>query len=232
MAAHRLLTEEISSTPNMSGSAPTTPGGLPSAVTPMRLPKLMTATFLGQGEDILWEARPSAFLYLVGPTIFLIFVVIVNLYIQNFVTTSPLFHTLPWPSSFPSYSWSNNSVEVIVGIILLLIAVLYYGVKWLQRARTVYAVTTTRVIRQKGILGKDFDEIQLGQVRGIDVKQSLLQRLLGYGTVRVSAEGGAPGSLGNEDWVGLIHPLKFQRCIENAQESLRGGAGQIPQPRR
>lgn len=209
-----------------------TPGGLPSAVTPMRLPKLMTATFLGQGEQILWEARPSAFLYLVAPTLFAIFAVLVNIYIQGGVASSALYNKLWAPSFIANYQpWSESSPEVIFGIVLLIIAVLFYGVRWLERARTVYAVTTTRIIRQRGIVGKDFDEIQLGQVRGIDVRQNLLQRICRYGTVRVSAEGGAPGSLGNEDWVGLITPLKFQRCVENAQEALRGGAGAIPYPR-
>jgi hypothetical protein len=50
------------------------------------------------------------------------------------------------------------------------------------------------------------------------VRQTVGQRLLGYGTVRVSSEGGR--NLGNEDWKGIPKPFRFQKLIENAANSM------------
>jgi uncharacterized membrane protein YdbT with pleckstrin-like domain len=89
--------------------------------------------------------------------------------------------------------------------------------------RTVYAVTSNRVIVQKGILGKDFHEIPVSQVRGVDVHQSFGQRILGYGTVRVSSEGGS--AIGSEDWRGIPKPFRFQKMIEDAGQGVARNFG-------
>jgi uncharacterized membrane protein YdbT with pleckstrin-like domain len=81
------------------------------------------------------------------------------------------------------------------------------------------------VIVQRGILGKDFDEIPVNQVRGVDVHQTLGQRVLGYGTVRVSSEGGS--RLGNEDWKGIPKPFRFQKLIENATINQQTAPGPV-----
>ncbi len=74
------------------------------------------------------------------------------------------------------------------------------------------------MIVQKGILGRNFDEIPVTQVRGVDVHQSAGQRFLRYGTLTVSSEGGS--KLGNEDWEGIPRPFQFQKRIESATEAI------------
>lgn len=203
----------------------------PTQMTPRNLPKLMKATYMGPSEDILWEGRPSAWLYFPGPVFVLFLAAVVNLYLMARVIGGPLGNLIPAPSFFPSFLTNIplDSVPVILGLIFLLIAILFLGVRFFKRATTVYAVTSTRLIKQSGILSKDFDEIQLSQVRGIDVKQTGLERIFGFGTIHVSAEGGGASSLGNETWAGFPKPVKFQRTVETAQERLRGG-GYPPQP--
>jgi len=102
--------------------------------------------------------------------------------------------------------------------ILFLVGLLWILIRFLRWISTVYAVTSRRVIVQKGILGRNFDEIPVTQVRGVDVHQSVVQRMLGYGTVRVSSEGGS--RVGNEDWEGIPKPFRFQKDIENATQNL------------
>ncbi|MCI4329224.1 MAG: PH domain-containing protein, partial [Thermoplasmata archaeon] len=103
-------------------------------------------------------------------------------------------------------------------IVCTLVALLWFLVRYLYWTSTVYAVTNSRVIIQRGIWGRNFDEIPVQQVRGVDVHQSFGMRLLGYGTVKVSSEGGT--KLGNEDWRGIPRPFEFQRLIENATQAL------------
>ncbi len=127
-------------------------------------------------------------------------------------------------------SWTHVALStfqlwtVLFFALLLLLGLLRLVVRYLRWIRTVYAVTSHRVIVQTGILGKDFHEIPVTQVRGVDVKQSFLQRILGYGTVRVSSEGGT--TLGNEDWKGIPKPFRFQKMIEDASQGVMQNAGQ------
>jgi len=196
-----------------------------SPVRPKKLPNLMKATYLGPEENFLWEGRPSGWLYFPGPILLLIIVLAGNLYLWARLPGSPLASIIPAFSFMGSYlnaGVSVHSLRIILGLVLLLVAIIFLAERWFRRATTVFAVTNTRLIRQKGIFSKDFDEIQLRQIRGIDVKQGIGQRILGYGTVKLSAEAGGSGAMGNEEWKGFPSPVKFQRMVESAQESLSG----------
>ncbi len=200
----------------------------PQVPVPKKLPNLMTATFLGPNEEFVWEARPSGWLYYPLPILILFLVWVYNLFVWDSLLRAMNSNAAGFLPSPPSslqglvdatsmYSW-----QTILGLALLLFAILFLAVRWFERARTVYALTNTRFIRQKGILAKDFDEIQLRQIRGIEVTQTVGQRILGYGTIRLSAEEGSGNSLGNELWKGFPKPTKFQRQVESYQEILGG----------
>lgn len=199
-------------------------------VVPKKMPSLMNATFLGPGEQFIWEARPSAWLYYPLPLFVLFLVVVYNAFIWDSIARAnnwAFANSLPQlPSTLNSVSGptSVDSIPVMIGLVLLMLAIIFFAVRWYRRATTVYALSNTRFIRQKGIISKDFDEIQLSQIRGIEVSQAWYQRLLGYGTVKLSAESGTANSLGNEKWAGFPSPTKFQRAVETAQERLSGVA--------
>jgi len=78
----------------------------------------------------------------------------------------------------------------------------------------VYAVTTSRVIIQRGIFSRQLDEIPISQVRAVQINQGLIERLLGFGTVRVTSEQLNP--IANEAWRGIPQPFEFQRLINGA----------------
>jgi uncharacterized membrane protein YdbT with pleckstrin-like domain len=183
----------------------------------------MKATYLGPSEDFIWEGRPSGWLYFPLPIFILIVAVAVNLYLWARVQGSPLASIIPafsWLPEFFRAQVSVYSIRIMLGLVFLIFAIIFLAYRWYKRARTVFAVTSTRLIRQKGIFSKDFDEIQLKQIRGIDVHQTIFQRLLGYGTVKLSAEAGGPTAMGNEEWNGFPSPVKFQRLVEAAQERV------------
>lgn len=187
------------------------------------IPKLLKATYLTQGERLLYEARPTRWLFLVAPTLVFILVAIVDLFLlRNFSSALNFFPSVPAIQGDPGTTL--GSIDLIVAVLLVLMAVIFFGIRWIYYARTVYVVTSTRIIRQKGILAKDFDEVQLIQVRGVDVRQHVLARILRFGTVRISAEfgGASPNAMGNEDWLGVVRPMEFERLVETAQEKLRG----------
>ncbi len=179
-----------------------------SSTPPKAMPRLLKATYLADQEFLLEETRATRLYYFPGPVLFtIVMVLLVAIFhydvagVDANLTASVGGHAVRF--------W----VVALFGL-LFLVGLLWILVRYLRWIRTVYAVTTRRVIVQRGILGKDFDEIPVAQVRGVDVHQSFGQRILGYGVVRVSSEGGT--RIGNEDWTGIPHPFKFQKVIENA----------------
>lgn len=201
-----------------------------------KTPKLLKATYMADQEVLLEETRASKLLYFPGPFLWsLVFGVL------TYLTWAAHFH---WPTSglYRGYLFrfgkflhlSHATISTDLGALFTLLFVaglLWLAVRYVRWIRTVYAVTSRRVIVQRGIVGRDFDEIPVTQVRGVDVKQSVGQRILGYGTVRVSSEQGGRSGIGNEDWVGIPKPFRFQKWVENATEALQTpGSGPSPAP--
>jgi Bacterial PH domain len=192
-------------------------------------PRLLKATYLADREVLLEETRATALFYLPGPIFWLIVLAVLD-YAAYAVRDSSL-PMFPYLTSLfakaPTISgYGPGTYLLVLFLVLTLIGFLRLVYRYLQWIRTVYAVTSHRVIIQKGILGRNFDEIPIPQVRGIDVHQSVFQRILHYGTVRISSEGGA--RVGNEDWVGIPRPFQFQRIIETANQNLSASVGQGP----
>ncbi len=199
-----------------------------------RTPKLLKATYLADQEFLLDETRASKFLYFPGPVLWA-FVFGILAYLSWSVRTSlprlsaytDLVHRLA--SAIGHSRAMTAEYLAFLFTILFLIGLLWIAVRYVRWIRTVYAVTSRRVIVQRGILGRNFDEIPVLQVRGVDVHQTVGQRILGYGTVRVSSEAGS--RVGNEDWIGIPKPFRFQKWVENATEAVETpGTASSPPP--
>ena len=185
---------------------------------------MLKATYLADQEYLLEETRATALFYFPGPVLWLLVFGALT-----YLTEAARFHwvgRVAWYADNVVRKLSTTDQRYLAYLfgLLFLVGLLWLFVRYLRWIRTVYAVTSRRVIVQKGIFGRDFDEIPVLQVRGVDVRQSVGQRMLGYGTIRVSSEGGS--RLGNEDWRGIPKPFRFQKLIESASQ------GSAPAPPR
>lgn len=185
------------------------------------MPRLLRATYLAEGEKLLRETRATGWYYFPLPILYLLFFGSLD-----YAAVALKYSWAPFPyvtsafGNFPTFgSYGPGSYLTILFDLLFLLGVLWLLVNYLRWIRTVYAVTTYRVIIQKGLIGRDFEEIPIPQVRGVDVHQSIVQRIFHYGTVTVSSESGSSG-VGNEDWLGIPRPFEFQRMIEGANQNL------------
>jgi uncharacterized membrane protein YdbT with pleckstrin-like domain len=199
-----------------------------------RMPKLLRATLLGDQEYLLEETRASKILYFPGPVLWtVVFAVLTYLTLAirlGLATVTPYAQAIGWLAG--EVGVAKGTLALYLGLVLavlLLVGLLWLAVRYVRWVRTVYAVTSRRVIVQRGIIGRNFDEIPVTQVRGVDVHQTIGQRILGYGTVRVSSEGGA--RIGNEDWVGIPKPFRFQKLVESATEAVQTPMTAPPPPR-
>ena len=85
------------------------------------------------------------------------------------------------------------------GIYGLLLALIY---KW----TTEMAVTTKRIIAKQGLIRRKTTELNHSKVESFAVDQSILGRILGYGTVTIQGTGGGKTPIN-----GIDDPLAFRR---------------------
>lgn len=79
---------------------------------------------------------------------------------------------------------------------------------FIDRATTEFAVTSRRVIYKDGLISRRTFEMNLGAVESVDVNQSILGRILGFGEVRIHGTGGSW-----EPYPLISDPLTFRSHI-------------------
>lgn len=75
---------------------------------------------------------------------------------------------------------SISERNIIAGLILLLLCV---GISALLRYRYLFTVTDNSIIMRVGLIARDTNEMQLRHIRAINVRQGIIKRILGIGTV-------------------------------------------------
>ena len=102
-----------------------------------------------------------------------------------------------------------------IGVGLIVLAALVFGIGLTKRNATEMAVTNKRVLIKQGVFGRRTLEILLQKIESIAVEESMSGRMLGFGTVIVRGTGGTP-----EPFKKMAHPLEFRRHVEEQVESL------------
>ena len=100
----------------------------------------------------------------------------------------------------------------ITGAVLLFLAlvIFFYGIA--KRNATEMAVTNKRVLIKTGMASRRTLDMMLTTVESIGVEETVLGRMLGYGTVIVRGTGGTP-----ETFFVIAHPQDFRK---NVQEQI------------
>jgi uncharacterized membrane protein YdbT with pleckstrin-like domain len=88
------------------------------------------------------------------------------------------------------------------------------------RATSEFAVTNRRVIIKVGLVSRKTVELNLEKVESIGVEQTILGRVLGYGTIVVVGTGGT-----KEPFARITDPMGFRRAVNEATEALRARGG-------
>jgi uncharacterized membrane protein YdbT with pleckstrin-like domain len=92
---------------------------------------------------------------------------------------------------------------------LLVVAVIRAVGVWILMSSAEFAVTNKRVILKTGFVRNKTAEMFLAKVESVGVEQSVLGRLLGYGSIVIRGTG---GSL--EPFSDIARPLEFRRQIQ------------------
>ncbi len=105
--------------------------------------------------------------------------------------------------------WPNNQIVIVTAATfgVLFLATFFYA--WFIRWITEFAVTNRRVISKRGFVWRETEEMNMDKVETVDVSQTILGRILGYGTMRITGTGGT-----NNIEVGLMAaPFALRNAI-------------------
>ncbi len=72
-----------------------------------------------------------------------------------------------------------------------------------------FAITNKRIIIKVGFISRRTIEMNLTKVESVSIEQSILGRILGYGTIKVIGTGGT-----REPFSGIANPLEFRKQFQ------------------
>jgi uncharacterized membrane protein YdbT with pleckstrin-like domain len=159
---------------------------------------------LGTGETVIarahfhWLYNLSAWMQLLLPAI--VFVVV-----------------LSWAGEEPNFMASGNPMTWLVAVVALwfILGAIAFLRMMIRKWTTEIGVTSHRFVEKYGALSMRTNEIALPNIEGVRVNQSMLGRMLGYGTVRI--EGTGVDSVTTPD---IADPVGFVRAIQTAREHV------------
>ncbi len=106
---------------------------------------------------------------------------------------------------------SGEEGWVIFGFILFIIGIFYLVGAFIQRWTTELVVTSQRVLAKVGFIKRKTWEINSPKVEGVQIDQSVLGRILGYGTLTVKGTGSGIAPIKN-----VVDPLEFRKHVTTA----------------
>ena len=72
-----------------------------------------------------------------------------------------------------------------------------------------FAITNKRVIIKTGLISRKTFEMNHSKIESVNVEQSILGRILGYGTIRIVGSGGT-----KEEFPNIRKPIEFRKKFQ------------------
>jgi uncharacterized membrane protein YdbT with pleckstrin-like domain len=111
-------------------------------------------------------------------------------------------------------SGSSHMMKV-AGLALLIGGLLVIVIGMVRRSATEMAVTNRRVVVKTGLASRKTIEMLLNKVESIEVIETTIGRMLGYGAIVVIGTGGT-----TEPFHNVAHPLQFRSQVQQQIEKL------------
>ena len=126
-----------------------------------------------------------------------------NLHWLVFILPTLLFIAAIW-----LFSLGGNIAKFLA--LILIVGVLVTGLHAvIERMTSEFAVTNKRVLIKTGLIRRHSLETLLGKIESIGVAQSILGRILGFGTIVISGTGGS-----KEPFHRIANPMMFRRRVQ------------------
>ena len=117
--------------------------------------------------------------------------------------------------------WTAKGRLILALVLCLVVIGIPFAIyEWLRLRAIELGVTTHRVVRKTGIIGRQSEEVRLSAIETVDLMQSTWGRLLSFGTVRVTGRGESSMVLERVE-----DPVGVKRAIETAYSTNVERAG-------
>ena len=120
-----------------------------------------------------------------------------------------------------------------VALVLLFVLVLRPLLRW---RTTYYVITTHRLLHRTGVLARSGRDIALSRITDVSFSQTLGERIIGSGTLRITSVGEGATVLhrvpGSERVLTLLNHMVEEDADRRAQETSGSVPGGFPAPRR
>jgi uncharacterized membrane protein YdbT with pleckstrin-like domain len=128
---------------------------------------------LTHGEELVLRLHPHAKI-MVRPALLLLVIV---------AATITILLVLPESAA------AHGTIRLVVGLVGLLAAVIWFGTPFLRWRTTIYEVTTKRLRLREGIISRSGRDFPLNRISDVSFSQGLLDRMFGCGRLIVESPG-------------------------------------------
>lgn len=160
----------------------------------------MLEQIIDRDETILWRGRPNrlayslsnpfAYLFGLGWALFYFF------FFSRFFTGMASFHS---QANFPDHPMDGGIFSFLTSDLFRLIPTIIFAIplvviflgpvyRFIAWSKVEYAVTNRQCYMLKGLVGRDITSVNLKTLRNLAVDVSLLDRMLGTGTIRLTPD--------------------------------------------
>lgn len=80
---------------------------------------------------------------------------------------------------------------------------------WLERWLSEYVITNRRIIIKTGFIARKSFEMNLSKIESVNVDQSVMGRILNFGSITIIGSGGT-----RETFHNIGHPLEFRKSFQ------------------
>lgn len=178
---------------------------------------------LGEGEELVqvghfhWTYTLAAFTNVVWGMVMGLMTLFGCVYaVMHFDMYMLLVKNLP-----ADYSWVEVTRALHPGIkitvfFMFLFGILGYAAMMIRKITTEIAITSTRLVYKTGLIARSVGEISIDRIEGVNVLQSFMGRILGYGRVVVRGMG-----VGEVILPPIEEPVTFRKSIDRARTLSR-----------
>jgi membrane protein YdbS with pleckstrin-like domain len=176
--------------------------------------RLIPRKMLSSDERVILETRPSAWLYMKGAAVAVIIALV--------ALVALLWKQIPDAPEIPYFSEAlegeyGEYIEwALLGTFVLMMLV--FAVRRLRWSATIYAATDERIITQRGIINKTYEDVPVTMISSVDLAQSIGKRALGYGTIVFSTQGQSGARKKGLVWEAVPDPFAVRRRLQEVMD--------------
>lgn len=172
---------------------------------------------LGRGEQILYVARQHIFVLVAN--------ILTELALIAVLVAAGVASNMAFGSTSPTIGGITASNLVLLLCVAISVIVLISGfMDYLRWTTEQYVVTDRRVIQVRGIFNKRVTDSSLDKINDVELRQSLIGRMMNFGTVEILT---AAGEEGANTMDRISDPLGFKKAMMEAKHNHERGYGYL-----